>query len=78
MLQFKLFAGVAILYMIMSLKHRKINAILRRNLNYNINQTVLLYSGGLSIHLKINRVLSGLLLMVFYSTLSLGLKFCSL
>ena len=47
MLQFKLFAGVAILYMIMSLKHSKINAILRRKLNYNINQTVLLYSGGL-------------------------------
>ena len=78
MLQFKLFAGMAILYMIMSLKHRKINAILRRKLNYNINQTVLLYSGGLIIHPRINGILSRLPLMVFYSTLSLGLKFCSL
>ena len=78
MLQFKLFASVAILYMIMSLKHRKMNAILRRKLNYNINQTVLLYSGGLIIHPRINGILSRLPLMVFYSTLSLGLKFCSL
>ena len=66
MLQFKLFAGVAILYMIMSLKHRKINAILRRKLNYNINQTVLFYSVGLSIHVRINGILSRLPLMVFY------------
>ena len=47
MLWLKHFASKVILYRIMSLKHRKINVILRRKLNYNINQTVLLYSGGL-------------------------------
>lgn len=76
MLWLKHFASKVILYMIMSWKHGKINVILRIKLNYNINQTVLFYSGGLSIHPKINGILSRLPLMVFYSTLYLGLKFC--
>jgi len=50
---------MAILYMIiMSLKHSKINVILRLKLNCNIIQTVLFYSGGLSIHPRINGILS--------------------
>ena len=61
MLWLKHFASKVILCMIMSLKHGKINAILRRKLNYNINQTVLLYiSGGLIIHPRINGILSRL------------------
>ena len=78
MLWLKHFASKVILCMIMSLKHGKINVILGRKLNYNINKTVLLYSGGLIIHPRVNGILSRLPLMVFYSTLSLGLKFCSL
>ena len=66
MLWLKRFASKVILYMIMSWKHGKINVILRIKLNYNINQTVLLYSVGLSIHLRINGKLSRLPLMVFY------------
>lgn len=78
MLWLKHFASKVILCMIMSLQHGKINVILGRKLNYNINKTVLLYSGGLIIHPRINGILSRLPLMVFYSTLSLGLNFCSL
>ena len=69
MLWLKHFASKVILSMIMSLKHGKINVILGRKLNYNINQTVL-YSGRLCIHPRINGVLSRLPLMLFYSTLS--------
>lgn len=64
------FASKVILYVIMSLKHSKISVILRIKLNYNINQTVLFYSGGLIIHPRINGILSRLPLMMFYSTLS--------